>query len=231
MFSAIVVTVTRGMLLAYLLGVAATVTSLSYGSGAKQRGVMRKRTAIALLLICVLYSTFLTQWMERFDLEREADLGTILGRADEYTAFLEAFISSPVLGKGIGYVAVFPSKFDFTLRDRGITVPHNHLVFFAGTTGIVGMLLYYGVLGATLARLWRASRQVDEDDVSLALLAGMIGALISGVAFTLTSTTFTTLSYNLFLAVIIHCAWTDWRALWGPHPTSVLATLRRPHHS
>jgi O-antigen ligase len=210
MFVAILMTVTRAMLLAYLVGALLSTVLLFRRSPRSLRAMMGRRILSGLLISAVLALPFVEQWMDRVNPASVDDVGTILGRLDEYTAFFHAFVSSPVLGQGMGHLATYPSDFDFILRDEGITVSHSHLFFFAGTTGIVGVLLYYALLGIALMRLWRRTRAAAET-ANLTAVAGMAGAGVAGILFTLTSTTFTTLSYNLFLAVLVYCAWTDWR--------------------
>jgi hypothetical protein len=47
-------------------------------------------------------------------------------------------------------------------------------------------------------------------DDSGGYVIGMLGAAVAGLLFTLTSTTFTTLSYNLFLAIFLHTSRLNW---------------------
>jgi O-antigen ligase len=209
-FAAILMTVARAMLLAYLVGAALSAILLFSRAPRSLRRTICRRFLWSLLVFGVLALSFAQQWLNRIDPANVGDVATILGRFDEYRAFYNAFTSSPVLGQGMGYVARYPSDFDFVLRDEGITVCHSHLFFFAGTTGIVGVMLYYGLLGTALLKLWRRVPTLGES-ANLVAVCGMVGASIAGIIFTLTSTTFTTLSYNLFLAVLLHCAWFDWR--------------------
>lgn len=207
---AIMMTVTRAMLLAYLAGAAVAVVALVWHGDAALRRRTFQRALAGLAAVGVLTAPLLVQWLDRINPASEGDVGTILGRLDEYSAFTEAFLSSPLLGRGMGHLVTYPSDFDFVLRDIGITVCHSHLFFLAGTTGIVGMALYYALLGSGLADLWRHARRVGGDAARLGSVAGIAGAAVAGILFTLTSTTFTTLSYNLFLAAFLFCARTDW---------------------
>ena len=87
---------------------------------------------------------------------------------------------------------------------------HSHLFFLAGTTGVVGLVLYYSLLAAALVTIWRQAKKAAGNLQQLCLLSGLAGATVAGVVFTLTSTTFTTLSYNLFLAIVIFASRTEW---------------------
>ena len=210
MVLAIIMTVTRAMLLAYLIGVAAAIFVMSRHGGAAMRKRIWQRLLVGMLIVLVLAAPLVAQWVERLDPTSEGDVGTILGRLDEYTAFFEAFAASPLLGKGMGYLASYPSDFDFVLRDNGITVCHSHLFFLAGTTGLLGMFLYYGLLVSGWFRLLGQANRAGQQPDRLMVIAGMAGAVLAGVLFTLTSTTFTALSYNLFLGVFLICASTEW---------------------
>lgn len=210
MVLAIIMTVTRAMLLAYMIGAATAIFVMLRHGGASMRRLIGQRLLLGVMIVLALAAPLVAQWVERLDPTSEGDVGTILGRLDEYSAFFEAFAASPLLGKGMGYLATYPSDFDYVLRDNGITVCHSHLFFLAGTTGLLGMLLYYGVLVSGWFRLLGQVKRVAEQPDRLVLIAGMTGAVLAGVLFTLTSTTFTALSYNLFLGVFLICARTDW---------------------
>lgn len=213
MLVAIVMTITRAMLAAYLLGMLVAVLLMLRHAQRPLRRQIVQRLAAGLLLALLASLPMLAPWLERLDPASEGDIGTILGRIDEYTAFWTAFTDSPVLGRGVGYLATYPSDFDWTLRDSGITVCHSHFFFLAGTGGIVGMALYYGLLGTALLRLLhRLPAAARRATSRLATAAGLGGAVVAGIAFTLTSTTFTALSYNLFLGVFLIAATTDWSA-------------------
>jgi O-antigen ligase len=209
--TAIFLTVTRAMLLAYLLGsILGVVYMYRYGDQKLRRQIVLRGSA-GLAIVGFLTLPVLAQWAERVNPESTGDVATILGRLDEYAAFLEAFLESPIVGKGVGYVATYPSDFDHTLRETGITVCHSHLFFFAGTTGILGLILYYGFLTIGLRDLWRQAKHLRNDADAIGEVAGLAGAVVAGIVFTLTSTTFTTLSYNLFLAIFLYRARSGWR--------------------
>jgi O-antigen ligase len=206
-FVAILMTVTRALLIAYLVGAVATVTLLVYRSMRSVRRMVILRALVGAVLCSLLGILFAPQWMERISGGDERDIATVLGRLDEYRAFYEAFLSSPLLGQGMGYVVTDSEAVGYQMRSVGVMRPHSSLFFFAGTTGLAGLILFYGLLGSTFVRLWRASCTVVGDTDSLALIAGMVGAGIAGIFYTLTSTTYNALSYNVFLGILILTAW------------------------
>jgi hypothetical protein len=210
---AILMTVTRAMLLAYGVGAVLVLWMLIIG---KSDGCQRRRALARLgffaVAIVFLALPFVAPWLSRLDAGSEGDVATILGRFDEYAAFLEGFFHSPIFGVGLGHLFVYPSAFDLTLSEQGITVAHSHFFFLAGTTGLVGVLLYYTVIGIGIARHWKSSKKVWKEDGTKGYVIGLLGAAVAGLLFTLTSTTFTTLSYNLFLAIFLHSSRLDWSA-------------------
>jgi O-antigen ligase len=202
---AVLMTVTRALLMAYLVGAAATVMLLVRRATRSVRGVVIRRLLAGAVLCSLVGIPFVPRWMERISGGDERDIATVLGRLDEYRAFYEAFLSSPLLGQGMGYVVTDSAAVGYQMRTEGVMRPHSSLVFFAGTTGLVGLLLYYGLLSSAFKRLWRASYAVGDTD-NLALIAGMAGAGIAGVLYTLTSTTYSALSYNIFLGILMFTA-------------------------
>jgi hypothetical protein len=208
--TAVLMTVTRAMLLSFLLGCLVTFFLIYRHADTPTRRSIGRALVLGLIVTIAMGAPMLGSWLDRLDPASEGDVGTILGRFDEYSAFLEGFAASPLLGQGMGHVFTYPSDFDWTLRDSGITVCHSHLFFILGTCGIVGAGLYYALLASTLWRLLRNAGLRHLDITSTGALAGAAGSLVTGVVFTLTSTTFTALSYNIVLAVLMLVARTRW---------------------
>ena len=208
--TAVLMTVTRAMLLSFLLGCVVTFFLIYRRADAPTRRGIGRALVLGLIVTIAIGAPMLSSWLDRLDPANEGDVGTILGRFDEYSAFLEGFAAAPLLGQGMGHVFTYPSDFDWTLRDSGITVCHSHLFFILGTCGLVGVGLYYSLLASTLWRLLRKAGLRHLDITSIGVLAGAAGSFVTGVVFTLTSTTFTTLSYNIVLAVLMLVAQTRW---------------------
>jgi O-antigen ligase len=206
-------TVTRAMLLAYAAGGTLVVWQLaSRGVNRRQRRRMVRIIAVLAIAFIVLALPFAESWLGRIDPESVGDVATILGRLDEYAAFVEGFLDSPIFGRGLGHSFIYPSLFDLTLSEVGITVCHNHFFFLAGTTGLVGIALYYSVFVVGMVRHWRVANGTSLGRETQGYVIGSLGAALAGMLFTLSSTTFTTLSYNLFLAIFLHTAQVDWSA-------------------
>jgi O-antigen ligase len=169
---------------------------------------------VALAAAAILYQSA-SSWEARLDPSVAGNSGTVIGRVDEIRAFLAAFRESPVLGKGLGYRFSDPGSFDFSLA-FGIFVPHNHFAFVAGTMGIVGLALYYGVLVSA----WRRSRAISKrrnlDPEYRRTMIALVASLGTGFLFTLSSTSFTTLSYNLLIAVIVFASRLRWAGAEQP---------------
>lgn len=208
---AILMTVTRAMLVALILGATVTVLML-VRRAPKATKAVSIRHALAIICLCVVVALpFIPRFVERFSMKRMEDVQVISGRLDEYQAFFDLFLARPVFGAGLGHVATDPQATSYMLRTQGVARPHSHLFFLAGTTGIVGMVLYYSVLGSALLRLWDSSRTAGHDIHSLACIVGMVGAGIAGIVYTFTTTMYNTLSYNMFLGALIFLSRVPWK--------------------
>lgn len=208
--TAILMTVTRAMLVAFIVGAAlATLLLLRHAAPAVRRRAIKRSVAVACLGTASAMP-FVHQWWQRFSLEKVEDVRVIAGRLDEYGMFLDLFTTSPLFGAGIGYVAIAADAASYMLSTEGVARPHSHLFFLAGTTGITGMILYYSVLASALRRVWMSCRTARRDETAVACLAGLAGGGVAGILYTLTTTMYTTLSYNIFLAVLIFASRVRW---------------------
>ncbi|MGQ0703332.1 MAG: O-antigen ligase family protein [Gemmatimonadales bacterium] len=208
--SAILLTVTRAMLAALLIGCLASLGALALVRRGRQLvGVLASAVA-ATVVGLALVPPFLTRWEARLSSENLEGISTLVGRVEEFRAFWTEFRQSPLTGQGLGHQFGDPTSSDIGLATVGLTLPHNHLAFVAGTLGVVGLVLYYGVLvgalgrGARLLHRWRREPQVYT--LILAILAGL-GA---GLTFTMASTTYTALSYNYFVAFAVYALRLRW---------------------
>jgi O-antigen ligase len=204
---AILMTVTRGLLISYVLGllVVAGVLVIWSPGGVRRTVIVRLGVGLGLGFLCAL--PFVAAWLVRLDLGNERDFVTIAGRLDEYAAFGSAFLASPIIGVGMGTVIVDPTSFVNPLGFEGITRCHSHLFFFAAMTGVVGVVMYYSLSIAALLKLFRACRRNEVARERLPAAAGMFGAGVAGFVYTASTTMYTTLSYNVFWAVLIYFAW------------------------
>jgi len=203
---AAVLTVTRALLLALLVGCVLAVLATPFVRTVGKQGggtAALLRAVLILAAVGLASAPWWATWAQRISPDSAEDLGTIVGRFEEIAAFLQAFSDSPLLGRGIGSRIFNPESIDLALRLDGLTVPHNHLAFFAATTGVVGMALYYWVVVGAPLRLCMAvlRGRVSRADAPMALALGLAGLV--GLAFTLSSTTYSTLSYNLALSTVI----------------------------
>lgn len=213
---AILLSVTRAMLAAYLVGVV-TVVLLGVMTGALSlKRVVWTASAWLVLFVVLARSAagqaLASRWLGRLDPRSISEMGTVFGRMDEYRAFFLTFSETPLFGSGLGTVVTFSSQFDFLLRDRGITLPHSHVFFFLGTTGLVGAGLYYALIGGCAWRLVKRLRAATRDGSTRNAYILSLGALMTGFLFTLTSTTYSALSYNVTLAALLFIS----RGSWDP---------------
>lgn len=211
LLGAIFITVTRALLLSYLVGFGSAYVLLRSSLSLKERRRIRRRIAGLIGLAVIIALPFLGEWINRLSSSEGDPIQTALGRIDEYKAFTGAFLESPVFGAGIGARISQESWHDLTLAEVGITLCHSHFFFFIGTTGVVGVLLYNWVILDALKKLARRRLEAAGDPPFQAIYFGMFGAVIAGYTFTLTSTTYSILSYNLAIAVAYYLATTKYR--------------------
>ncbi len=203
---AAVLTVTRAMILTMLAGCVLAVLATPFIRTAATQGHRLGALLRAVLIMgtgTLASVPWWSTWAERISPDSVDSVGTIVGRFEEISAFLLAFVDSPLLGRGIGSRIFNSESIDLALRLEGLTLPHNHLAFFAGTTGILGLVLYYWVVLSAPFGLCMAvlRRRVPLADAPMSLALGLAGLV--GVAFTLSSTTYSTMSYNLALSIVI----------------------------
>lgn len=198
--------VTRGMLLGVVCGgltvVAVHLRRKQLWGGSIATYIVSGAAGAAALSVS---STFVTAWTDRFAMHEEGNLSTVLFRLDEIRAYLNGFVASPIVGLGLGHKFSAPSRFNLMLN-YGVTNVHNHFAYIAGCTGVVGLYLYYSLLWRTLKTMggWALHGAGKPESCSLALAFG--AAALTGLVFTFSSTTFTTIGYNIFLGSMIFFA-------------------------
>ena len=204
-FIAILLTETRGLFLSSLSGILLFLIFFVFQAPKGQQ--LKAYFLVGFLFINIVAFTILfgIGLLERFVDEGDREIVTILGRLDEFNAFYNGFQENKIFGKGLGSVFEGYSEFDLSLNLDGLTTCHSHLFFILGTTGIVGAILYYVPIflsiyillikpNSKINKLFNSELQI----VACAFSAGFI--------FTLSSTTFNSVVYNLFLGFLLYSA-------------------------
>jgi O-antigen ligase len=102
-------------------------------------------------------------------------------------------------------------------------VCHNHFFFLLGSTGLIGVVLYYSVVLGALLKLFRAAGDSRMEASKRFLAAQLLGFGVVGFVFTLSSTTYTALTYNVGLALIVYASALPWKMNGD-------AVQHHPHH-
>lgn len=89
---------------------------------------------------------------ERLDPTQALESLAYLERMHAWNTSWEAFLSEPLLGHGPGGFAEFDAW-----AER--SYPHNVFLEFLSETGLVGMLLFLGLLGSLAHRMWRVRKE------------------------------------------------------------------------
>ena len=158
-----------------------------------------------IFLILIILTTLLlnsSDYLSRFNLGEIENITSGLGRIEEYYAFFDAFKISPIIGNGLGTIISRENLFDYSLAE-GITIPHSHFFYHLAITGIVGIVFYYHIFLRIFYNLNKIKKFKNSD---MALCYGSIlGGITSSFIFTLTSTTFNSPSYCLFISFSYYC--------------------------
>ena len=205
-----------GMVLTFSRGafVAAVVLMLAMLAA----GLLRVRHALALVLAFVALVTIVFPgYVVRLQTLQKADSaasqtsgadGAIRGRATENLAALHAFADHPLLGVGPGEFfaresTAYANALDLRFLDTRRRA-HNMYLEMAADTGLVGLLVFLGIVATTLVGLWRTARSWDtRGDPTRAALARALGLSIVGY---LVSATFLQLAYQRYFWLLIALA-------------------------
>jgi putative inorganic carbon (hco3(-)) transporter len=162
---------------------------------------VRLRTAVAVSIVGVVgVFAFLPIYADRLESltevtalveegDRPAD-GAILGRATSNLAALNVFADHPILGVGPGrYQADYSQAYANELGLRHFTTPrraHNLYLEVAADTGVLGLVTFLGIVGSTMAGLWRARRywlhrRPEYAHLATGLLLAVTAYMLSGV--------------------------------------------------
>lgn len=102
--------------------------------------------------------------------------GSLSLRSDETDALLESVGSSVLVGRGIG------SRYADPMNNGTLTgFSHNGYLFLYLKMGLLGVLLYAGILTECFRRLWRAcmaSRELGDLSLHIGLLSAMVGLCV-----------------------------------------------------
>ena len=149
--------------------------------------------------------------------------GTANLRVSDWSAGLSAFAARPVAGWGVStWPCVFPrfappmaSRMPQTATTRP-EHPHNEFVRVAANLGIVGLLLYAGLLAVVFGASFRAlmKRPLETRLVGCALWAGALAFLVQTLFGNETMGWCFSANYWLLLGVLASAAW--WREGEGP---------------
>ena len=191
----IVETKTRGMVVAYVVGVLAVPALLAVRSldipkrrrkGRRRRHVFQLAGGIILAGAGLLL--LLRSQTGRFG--SESVFTGSQGRFAEIHAGLDELSRSPIIGHGAGHIFVNP----IAGSSPDVNYVHNSLVYFGIVGGVVLMILYVRMLVGIVMCAVRS----DEDGTGRVMAACLIGIFV----FSLTAAIQRTIHFNLLLALL-----------------------------
>jgi O-antigen ligase len=117
----------------------------------------------------------------------------IEGRATEMMAALQVFLDNPVIGVGPGQYMPFYSveyqQKNPRLKFSDLRIPrraHSLYLELGAELGLVGLVVFLGIVGTVLRELWRArnhwrGKVLEHTDLATALFLALAGYLTTGV--------------------------------------------------
>jgi putative inorganic carbon (hco3(-)) transporter len=162
--------------------------------------------------------------------------GAILGRATSNLAALNVFLDHPLVGVGPGqYASAYSRAYANELGLRHFTTSrraHNLYLEIAADAGIVGLVAFLGIVGATMIGLWRCRKRWLRERPEYAFWAT---AFLLSVTGYMLSATFLHLAYMRYFWFLIALAngviWLlNSKSPESPHPqpTGSSARVSRP---
>jgi O-antigen ligase len=147
-FTAILLTGSRGGLLAAMVGLAMLPLTMSRLPRWHRFGSL---IACAGLLACAMYLVPPSTWKRLIEVGSELSDGTLTHRTTLWAAGLEAFRDHAFLGVGsgaYGFTVVRAADFSYTTGSASNAVAHNTFVSVLVELGVVGALLLFAFLAA-----------------------------------------------------------------------------------
>lgn len=180
MLIGIILSGTRGAFLGLTVG--AVVFFILHTIRYASRTQFLRRGALALVLLAMLAGSLFiipeTSRFSRFTSLSDANIGS---RLDYWQMGVESWKTRPLFGLGPGnfYRAADQlfTEDTYVSSDSWADKPHNTLVEWLSTTGIVGLGLYLALIGLLLRALWKR----DSDATLLVLMAGLAASLVQGL--------------------------------------------------
>jgi len=127
-----------------------------------------------------LYYLLVNGFLDRFNIQDQDNIVTILSKLEEVIILYNFWESSPIFGVGFGY------EFQTSIAASPYNYSHNALLFYLGYGGLLALSIYLG----PLIRIWRAQQKAIW--------------LVLGISlFYTTSTTFTNVKHSLVMAILI----------------------------
>lgn len=153
------------------------------------RGKILARSAAGIGVVCILAFLLIPHLGNRFVSMFDRDASSTLSRRYFFwEAGYKATLDSPLYGHGIGSYEPVMMRFrspDYWLYKSEDLVPHAHNEFLQVTVelGVIGLLLYCGILAVVFREGWKAYKQGKEweRNNAAALLCGIAAILIDNL--------------------------------------------------
>ena len=153
-----------------------------------------KKTGVILIFIITLFLFFGQPISSRFISSFDASEGSNAGRILIWEKAIEVFKQNPVVGVGLGN---YPTTQDDLISSRSPINAHNTYLEIATELGLLGLLLWMGVLISTFLALFR---RANPNTLAFGALSGLVFFSIHGFFETIIYSPQNLVLFSLILA-------------------------------
>ncbi|MBK7630775.1 MAG: O-antigen ligase family protein [Ignavibacteriales bacterium] len=171
MFFAIIITLSRGGLLALFLAL-----SLLFVRTLKARSLIPFITVLIIIVTIILLNPLTYVIAEGMSSLETA--GSVYSRLNFYKDTWNAFLNNPIAGVGFGNLSFYAK---FILAKDASSSAHNIILGMLGETGLVGGIFFFSILVVVIIKVFKEYR--SEEDHSLKLLRWAFFSAIAGGYF------------------------------------------------
>jgi putative inorganic carbon (hco3(-)) transporter len=129
---------------------------------------------VLIIAVILVPPNFVARMLSALELAQDASIAV---RIDLWNVAMEFFKQHPIKGIGLGQFVAIESGFTHHIEPK---IAHNMFLEIATETGIVGLIIFLGILGLTFFNFWRAASDFKQaNDIQMFIIsAGMWIALL-----------------------------------------------------
>jgi O-antigen ligase len=192
MFLAIILTLSRGGLIALVLAL-----MLLFAGTLKARSLIPFISVLLIVVVIILLNPLtyvIAQGMSSLE-----TAGSVYSRLNFYEDTWKAFLNYPLTGVGFGNLSYYAT---FILGKDVSTSAHNIILGMLGETGLIGGIFFFSILGVLIVKMFKNYR--SEEDHSLKLLKwAFFSAILGGCLHSLIEPNFEGFQFSIIFWAIV----------------------------